>query len=95
MIKYFSHLASFNQPKNKLQHLALCFLQDESNQLVYNEEVFIAAVRQAIQQLNYEHQTCTALQVSTYGMGGQISISLGADFTVSFHLYPVKNGGAE
>lgn len=96
-MKYFTYLASSNEPKNALQREAVAVLRAESNLLISDSNAFIATLESQIDKLNTANPRCTPLSISTYS-GGQaksIGISLGRNFTVGFYLYPVKNGGKD
>lgn len=92
MPKYFTHLASANNPKNALQREAHELLKRASNRLIEHRNEFVLALSDEIDELNAQHPRCTPLDCRSHGIGDgdSIGVTLGAHFTVSFHLYRVK-----
>jgi len=93
-MKYFTKLLSHNQPGNNLQRQALAVLKAGSNLLISDPEVFLAAIKRQIEKCNAENPRCRPLDVYIYNRKPNISFSLGVNFTVGFHIYPVKNPSA-
>lgn len=92
---YFTLLGQSNMPGNSLQKQALAVLQAESNLLINNADAFVKALGRQITNLNGRNPRCKPLIVSTYKALDSIGIYLGSNYTVSFHLYPVKNGATK
>ena len=90
---YFTHLASHNAPKNRIEKEVLAVLKAESNQLVENVPAFVESVTRQIEAINAQFPRCTPLTVSTYGFDGTENLYLGGKYTVSFTIHPVKNSG--
>lgn len=91
--RYFTHLASYNQPKNALQIAALKILKDFSNRLYDDRRYLQVNLEKLISGLNSQHPRCTPLEFRTFNFdSGRIGITLGEHFTVHFNLYLVKEG---
>lgn len=91
MPKYFTHLASTNAPKNHLQRRALDLLETSSNRLITDPSLLVKELSRIVEKLNANNPRCTPLVVRSYGSDpNSIGVTLGETFTVSFHIYRVK-----
>lgn len=89
MPRYFAYFGSYNQPKNALQRAAVELLKGHSGRIVGRHAFFTTLVAE-IAALNADHPRCQPLRVSDWLIGSGWGISLGDHFTVSFHLYEIK-----
>ena len=90
---YFSYPSGCNQAANALQRAARDLLEKQTNLLVTNADAFVAELKADIATLNAENTRCRPLTFYTYGVDrDNISISMGVQFTVSFHLLRVREG---
>jgi len=90
-MKYFTHLSHHNKPSNRLQMNALALLEKRTNLLIDDADAFVADLKERVRQLNAEFSKCQPLECYTYGSPTR-HVTLGAQFTVSFNLHPVRNG---
>lgn len=91
MPRYFAYLASYNRPKNALQHAAADLLKQLSRRIVPGTASgFIKSLTEEIEKLNAAHPRCQPLRVHEWLIGSGWGISLGDHFTVGFYLYEIK-----
>lgn len=89
-MRHFAYLARYNNPKNELQLAALGVLVARSRRIVPDASHLIAEITEEILALNTGHPRCQPLRVRTWTIGSGIGLGLGDHFTVSFHLYEIR-----
>jgi hypothetical protein len=94
-MKYFSILLSANHPGNQLQKDVLELLTSKSQLLIEDRSEFINEMGRQVAELNAKHSRCKPLNFSTYKGTESTGLYLGGNYTVGFHIYPVKNTNEE